>query len=58
MLGKIKRLICAEDGPTAVEYAILLARLVAMCLSAIAVTGGPVKAFWKGFIRIIKRSRG
>ena len=48
MLGKIKRLICAEDGPTAVEYAILLALLVAMCLSAIAVTGGPVKAFWKG----------
>ena len=48
MFRKIQRLIRSEDGPTTVEYAILLALLVAMCLSAIAVTGGPVKAFWQG----------
>lgn len=54
MLRKIQRLIRSEDGPTAVEYAILLALLVVMCLSAISVTGGPVKAFWQGSSESLK----
>lgn len=48
MCKKILRFLRLEDGPTAVEYAILLALLVGMCFSAIAVAGGPVKAFWEG----------
>lgn len=31
----IKRLLAGEDGPTAVEYAVLLALIVAVCLGAV-----------------------
>jgi len=31
----IKRLLVGEDGPTAVEYAVLLALIVAACIGAI-----------------------
>jgi len=47
MFKKITRFLRSEDGPTAVEYAIMLALIVSMCFSAIAVAGGPVKAFWE-----------
>lgn len=31
----IKRLLAGEDGPTTVEYAVLLALIVAVCLGAV-----------------------
>ncbi len=31
----LKRLLCEEDGPTAVEYAVMLALIVAVCIGAI-----------------------
>lgn len=31
----IKRLLVGEDGPTAVEYAVLLALIIAVCLGAV-----------------------
>jgi pilus assembly protein Flp/PilA len=31
----LKRLLVEEDGPTAVEYAVMLALIVAVCLSSI-----------------------
>ncbi|HEV3415291.1 MAG TPA: Flp family type IVb pilin [Pirellulales bacterium] len=33
----------AEDGPTAVEYAVMMALVVAVCLSAISVVGSKTK---------------
>ena len=33
-----------EDGPTAVEYAILLALIISVCFSAVTAMAGPVKA--------------
>lgn len=35
MRNYIKRFLVAEDGPTAVEYAVMLALIVALCLSSI-----------------------
>lgn len=38
-LGKIKEFLRAEDGPTAVEYAVMLALIVVVCIAAISALG-------------------
>jgi len=35
----IKRFLASEDGPTAVEYAVMLALIVIVCLTAIQTIG-------------------
>lgn len=35
----IKRFLASEDGPTAVEYAVMLALIVIVCLTAIQAIG-------------------
>ena len=35
----IKRFLVSEDGPTAVEYAVMLALIVIVCLTAIRAIG-------------------
>lgn len=35
----VKKFIVSEDGPTAVEYAVMLALIVVVCLSAIQAIG-------------------
>jgi pilus assembly protein Flp/PilA len=39
MLNSIKRFLVSEDGPTAVEYAVMLALIVIVCLAAITTVG-------------------
>ena len=36
---KVHRFLVAEDGPTAVEYAVMLALIVIVCLTAISSIG-------------------
>jgi pilus assembly protein Flp/PilA len=36
---KVRRFLAAEDGPTAVEYAVMLALIVVVCLTAIQSIG-------------------
>lgn len=36
---KVQRFLKSEDGPTAVEYAIMLALIVIVCLTAITAIG-------------------
>ena len=36
---KIKRFLASEDGPTAVEYAVMLALIIIVCLSTITAVG-------------------
>ena len=36
---KVQRFLVSEDGPTAVEYAVMLALIVIVCLSAISSIG-------------------
>ena len=36
---KIRRFLVSEDGPTAVEYAVMLALIVIVCLTAITAVG-------------------
>ncbi len=36
---KVQRFLVSEDGPTAVEYAVMLALIVIVCLTAIQSVG-------------------
>jgi pilus assembly protein Flp/PilA len=40
----IWRFVVAEDGPTAVEYAVMLALIIAVCMAAIASIGSPTNS--------------
>ena len=42
-LCKIRRFLVSEDGPTAVEYAVMLALIVIVCLAAIGQIGTNAK---------------
>jgi pilus assembly protein Flp/PilA len=36
---KIRRFLASEDGPTAVEYAVMLALIIIVCLAAVSSLG-------------------
>jgi pilus assembly protein Flp/PilA len=36
---KMKRFLVSEDGPTAVEYAVMLALIIIVCLASISAIG-------------------
>jgi pilus assembly protein Flp/PilA len=40
---KVHRFLVSEDGPTAVEYAVMLALIVIVCLTAISSLGTSAK---------------
>jgi len=40
---KMRRFLVSEDGPTAVEYAVMLALIVIVCLTAIQAIGSNAK---------------
>lgn len=39
LLASVKKFLVSEDGPTAVEYAVMLALIVVVCLTAIQTIG-------------------
>ena len=39
LLPTIKRFLSREDGPTAVEYAVMLALIIVVCIGAITTLG-------------------
>ncbi|HWL09079.1 MAG TPA: Flp family type IVb pilin [Planctomicrobium sp.] len=39
MICSVKKFLKSEDGPTAVEYAVMLALIVIVCLTAIRAIG-------------------
>jgi pilus assembly protein Flp/PilA len=41
---KLQRFLASEDGPTAVEYAVMLALIIIVCLTAINSIGQNAKA--------------
>jgi pilus assembly protein Flp/PilA len=38
-VAKVKNFLSAEDGPTAVEYAVMLALIIVVCIAAISTLG-------------------
>ncbi|HYW78268.1 MAG TPA: Flp family type IVb pilin [Thermoguttaceae bacterium] len=45
---KVQRFLVSEDGPTAVEYAVMLALIVIVCLTAITAVGTAANATFEG----------
>ena len=39
LASKVRRFLVSEDGPTAVEYAVMLALIIVVCLAAITSIG-------------------
>ena len=46
--NSIKRFIVSEEGPTAVEYAVMLALIIVVCLVAIQAVGTNASATFSG----------
>jgi pilus assembly protein Flp/PilA len=44
LVQKVQRFFVSEDGPTAVEYAVMLALIVIVCLTAISSVGSKSSA--------------
>lgn len=44
MALSLKRFLISEDGPTAVEYAVMLAMIIMVCIAAIQAVGGNTSA--------------
>jgi len=38
-IDSVKNFLAAEDGPTAVEYAVMLALIIVVCIAAITTLG-------------------
>ncbi|MBI3860274.1 MAG: Flp family type IVb pilin [Planctomycetia bacterium] len=41
--NSVKKFLVSEDGPTAVEYAVMLALIIVVCLTAIQAVGTNAK---------------
>ena len=46
MIRHFKKFLREEDGPTAVEYAVMLAMILLACLGAVATVGLETKDLW------------
>ena len=44
IVSKVQRFLKSEDGPTAVEYAVMLALIIVVCLVAIGTIGSNANA--------------
>jgi pilus assembly protein Flp/PilA len=45
-MRRIWKLLRDKDGPTAVEYAVMLACIIAVCIASITLVGGGTYNFW------------
>lgn len=45
-MNHLRQFLRRDDGPTTVEYAVLLATILLMCIGAITTVGGGTYSFW------------
>ena len=50
---KLRRFLVSEDGPTAVEYAVMLALIVIVCLTAISSIGTQASTTFTQCFRLV-----
>ena len=53
---KLRWFLASEDGPTAVEYAVMLSLIVIVCLTAITSIGANAKAVFSSIAKSLKTS--
>jgi pilus assembly protein Flp/PilA len=56
LLQKVKRFLLAEDGPTAVEYAMLLMLIILICLTGITMFGQATSASFERSQNLIRQA--
>ncbi len=44
MLNRVKSFLKSEDGPTATEYAVMLALIIVVCITAVTAIGNSAAA--------------
>ena len=44
MISRVQQFLVSDDGPTAVEYAVMLALIVVACIAAINTLSGSVQS--------------
>jgi pilus assembly protein Flp/PilA len=44
MLSRVKNFLKSEDGPTATEYAVMLALIIVVCITAVTAIGNSASA--------------
>ncbi len=54
IVTSVKKFLCSEDGPTAVEYAVMLALIVIVCLTAIQTIGTNAKGKFNAAANALK----
>ncbi len=42
MISRVQRFLTSEDGPTAVEYAVMLSLILVACITIVTTLGGKV----------------
>ncbi len=45
-MTRILRFLRREEGPTAVEYAVIMALIIAVCIGSITLAGGEIFNMW------------
>ncbi len=55
---KLHRFLVSEDGPTAVEYAVMLALIVVVCLTAISSLGTSANSTFQSVSDSIQSTAG
>ncbi len=56
--NSVKKFLKSEDGPTAVEYAVMLALIIVVCLAAITTLGQNANSTFEGVGSAISGSGG
>ncbi|MBM3998612.1 MAG: Flp family type IVb pilin [Planctomycetes bacterium] len=58
LVNKVQRFLISEDGPTAVEYAVMLALIVIVCLAAIQAIGTNTRTVFNNVATQISSTSG
>ena len=45
-MTRVFKFLASEDGPTSVEYAVMLALIIIVCIGAVTLVGGETANFW------------
>jgi Flp pilus assembly pilin Flp len=53
----IKRFLCDESGPAAVEYAVILALITIVALPAMTILGTEIREVYEKLVRVLQHTR-
>ncbi len=54
LINHLRRFLVSEDGPTAVEYAVMLSLIIVVCLAAISTIGNNASSVFSNIANSIQ----